>query len=162
MDLNENNIENILFDFIDQIKMLLAPETWQNILLNLSKNEMLVMILLYRETNVNMTRIAEYLNVPLNTATGIVARMEKKGIALRVRSVEDKRIVNIVLSDMGKEQLQNIMQMLINYGTQIISSLSADEIALFGKVFDKAIAAIQDVQKTEDKQANKVRKITIE
>lgn len=162
MDLNENNIENILFDFIDQIKMLLAPETWQNILLNLSKNEMLVMILLYRETNVNMTRIAEYLNVPLNTATGIVARMEKKGIALRVRSVEDKRIVNIVLSDMGKEQLQNILQMLINYGTQIISSLSADEIALFGKVFDKAIAAIQDVQKTEDKQANKVRKITIE
>lgn len=162
MDLNENNIENILFDFIDQIKMLLAPETWQNILLNLSKNEMLVLILLYRETDVNMTRIAEYLNVPLNTATGIVDRMEKKGIALRVRSAEDKRIVNIVLSDMGKGQLQNILQMLIKYGTQIISSLSADEIVLLNKVIDKVIAAIQDVQKTEDKQANRVRKITIE
>lgn len=162
MDLNENNIENILFDFIDQIKMLLAPETWQNILLNLSKNEMLVLILLYRETDVNMTRIAEYLNVPLNTATGIVDRMEKKGIALRVRSAEDKRIVNIVLSDMGKEQLQNILQMLIKYGTQIISSLSADEIVLLDKVINKVIAAIQDVQKTDDKQANRVRKITIE
>lgn len=162
MDLNENNIENILFDFIDQIKMLLAPETWQNILLNLSKNEMLVLILLYRETDVNMTRIAEYLNVPLNTATGIVDRMEKKGIALRVRSAEDKRIVNIVLSDMGKGQLQNILQMLIKYGTQIISSLSADEIVLLDKVINKVIAAIQDVQKTDDKQANRVRKITIE
>lgn len=163
MKLDINDLENMLFDFIDQIKVLLAPETWENILLNCTKNELLVLMLLYRGTDVNMTQIAEYLNVPLNTATGIVARMEKKEIVLRVRSLEDKRVVTIVLTDTGKQQMSSILLTFMGYGQKIISSLSAEEIELIGTVMGKVIALLQEVRKNEEEPTmNKVRKIMIE
>lgn len=162
MNIDLNNLENTLFNFIDQIKVLIAPETWTNILLNCSKNEMLVLMLLYRSSDVNMTQIAEYLNVPLNTATGIVTRMEKKEIVLRIRSLEDKRVVTIVLTDSGKQQLQSILQAFMSYGQQVIGSLTAEEITLMGKVIDKVITLLQEVRTKEETQMNKVRKIVIE
>lgn len=162
MNLDISNLENTLFNFVDQIKVLIAPETWSNILLNCTKNEMLVLMLLYRSADVNMTQIAEYLNVPLNTATGIVARMEKKEIVLRIRSLEDKRVVTIVLTDSGKQQLQNMLQAFISYGQKVIESLTAEEITLMGKVIEKVINLLQEVRMNEETPINKVRNIVIE
>ena len=93
MKIDKNNLEDILFEYIDQIKVLISPETWENILLDCSKNELLILLLLYRRTNINMTQIAEYIEVPLNTATGIVARMEKKQMVCRERGKEDKELL---------------------------------------------------------------------
>lgn len=162
MNLDISNLENTLFNFVDQIKVLIAPETWSNILLNCTKNEMLVLMLLYRSADVNMTQIAEYLNVPLNTATGIIARMEKKEIVLRIRSLEDKRVVTIVLTDSGKQQLQNMLQAFISYGQKVIESLTAEEITLMGKVIEKVINLLQEVRMNEETPINKVRNIVIE
>ena len=79
-------LEQNIAAFVDEVKELLAPEIWQNILLDCSKNELFLLWLLYREKEVNMTRAAEYMNVPLNTATCIVGWLEKRVIVLRVRS----------------------------------------------------------------------------
>jgi hypothetical protein len=59
LNLDINNLENTLFDFVDQIKILIAPETWANMLSNYSKNEMLVLVLLYRSPDVNMTQVSK-------------------------------------------------------------------------------------------------------
>ena len=71
-------LEQGIFEYIDKFKLLVSPQTWENVLMDCSKNEVFVMLLLYRRDEANMTQIAEYIQVPLNTATGIVARMEKK------------------------------------------------------------------------------------
>lgn len=162
MNLDVNDLENSLFAFVDQIKVLIAPETWTNILLNCTKNEMLVLMLLYRRSDVTMTQVAEYLNVPLNTATGIVARMEKKGIVLRIRSLEDKRVVTIVLTEAGRQQLQVILQAFLHYGQKILASLTAEEIALIGKIIDKVIPLLQEIRLNNETPSHKVRKIEIE
>ncbi len=163
MKIDINNLENIIFDFIDQIKVLLAPETWENILLNSTKNELLILMLLYRGSDVNMTQIADYLNVPLNTATGIVTRMEKKEIILRVRSLEDKRVVTIVLTENGKQQMHSILATFMGYGQKIIASLTTEEMDLIGTVMGKVVSLLQEVRlNEEEKPMNKVRKIMIE
>jgi DNA-binding MarR family transcriptional regulator len=163
-ELNADNLESVVFDLIDQMKVLFHEETWQNVLLNSTKNEMLVLLLLYREQDVNMTRIAEYLNVPLNTATGIVGRMEKKGVIERKRSLEDKRIVNIVLSEEGKEEVGSIIEMFMHYGRQILATLTGEEMALLNKVVERVTEVMkQDIHTGgagEEKQ--RIRKIPIE
>ena len=115
MNINFDNLEDTLFEILDQVKVLISQETWENILLNCTKNEMLVLMLMYRSSDVNMSQIAEYLNVPLNTATGIVTRMEKKDMVARVRSAEDKRVVLIVLTEAGQVQINTMMQAGITY-----------------------------------------------
>ena len=67
--------DNIV-EYVEEIKELLSSDLWGNIFLNCTKNEVLVFWLLHRKKQVNMSEIADYIHVPLNTATGIIGRME--------------------------------------------------------------------------------------
>ena len=50
-----------------------------------------------------MSRLAELLDVSVASATGIVDRMEKKGVIERKRSDEDRRVVEVHVSDQGEQ-----------------------------------------------------------
>lgn len=162
MKIDVNNLEGSLFDIMDQVRILLSEEIWENIFLNATKNELFVMLVLYRNSEVNMSQIAQYLGVPLNTATGIVARMEKKKLIERVRSEEDKRIVTIRFTSAGSEQVQNIMQSFIFYGQKIVMGLTPQEIGLIGTIISKVIDLLKEERSKSNTVVNKVRKIAIE
>ncbi len=159
--IDEQNMKKDIYQFIDEIKDLLSPQMWENILLNCSKNEVLVLWLLYRREEVNMSEIAEYIHVPLNTATGVIARMEKNELVLRFRSPEDKRVVTVKLNEKGKAQVQALVEELTYYGVQILTSFSKEEMDIFYRMMNK----VMDVLKKEHKKdvlQKKVRRITIE
>jgi DNA-binding MarR family transcriptional regulator len=151
-----------MFDYVDQFKVLLSQDTWDNILLNCTKNEMLVLLQLYRGADINMSQIAEYLDAPLNTTTGIVSRMEKKQMVQRIRNENDKRVVTIMLTETGSKQINDIIGMFLTYGEKIISSLSADELGLMGKLINKVVTIIQETPLEAKSKDKKIRKITIE
>ena len=118
-------------DYIEDVKELLSSDIWENIFLDCSKNEVLIFWLLYQKNEVNMTEIAEYIHVPLNTATGIINRMEKNELLVRTRSKEDKRVVLIEFSERGMAQFQKLVNELMYYGMQVMSSFTKEEMALF-------------------------------
>lgn len=162
MNLDASNLENMMFEFIDQIKTIMSEEMWENILLNCTKNELFVLMQLYRGSDVNMTQIADYLNVPLNTATGIVSRMEKKHMLQRVRSQSDKRVVTIVLTETGDKQINDILKMFLVYGEKVLGSLTTEELNLSFKLMDKLMNIFKEVSIEEKEEKSKIRKITIE
>lgn len=162
MNFDVNNLENMMFDYIDQIKVLLSQDTWENILLNCTKNEVLVLMMLYRGRDINMSQIADYLNAPLNTTTGIVSRMEKKKMIRRVRSEEDKRVVTIVLTESGSQEIGNIMTVFLDYGHRILSALSKEEMTLLSGVVQKLIRIVNEPVEKEETRQKKIRKIIIE
>lgn len=163
MELNKNNLEDVLFEYLDKIKILITPETWENVLLDCTKNELFVLLLLYRLEKVNMTQVAEYVNVPLNTATGIISRMEKRELVKRERSEEDKRVVTIGFTKNGREQMQQIWTEFSQYGSRIMEHLSLAEIQLIQKILDKVVIVIKEEMKRDKKASNKkFRNISIE
>jgi DNA-binding MarR family transcriptional regulator len=119
-------------------------------------------MLLYRESDVNMTQIAEYIGAPLNTTTGIVGRMEKKDMIRRVRSESDKRVVTIVLTEFGRKQVGDIFGMFLQYGQIVISTLSAEELTLLSGVIGKVVAILQNNKPLSVATEKKIRKIEIE
>ena len=159
-DIQEDIYQKII-GYIDEIKELLSSDIWENIFVNLSKNEILIFWLLYLKKQVNMTEIADYIHVPLNTATGIVSRMEKDGLIERTRSSEDKRVVLIVQAEKGKQQFQKLFVKMLHYGTKIFDTFTDAEIELFFKMMDKVKGVLQE-DKKEETAPKKVRKITIE
>lgn len=161
MKLDQNNLESLLLDYAEQIKVLISPEIWSNVLLDCSKNEILILFLLYRNTDVNMSQIAEYIQVPLNTATGVVSRMEKKNVLLRERTPEDKRVVTISMTEHGKALMQDILAQFMYYGRKLLSILSPEEIELAGTMLDKMIQILKEEQDTTP-VVKKVKKITID
>ena len=165
MDLKEYGISKDTFqtiiDYIDEVKELLSSEIWESIFLDCSKNEILIFWLLYQRNEVNMTEIAEYIHAPLNTATGIVSRMEKNGLIERNRSSEDKRIVLIGFSEKGMNQFQSLIREMVHYGTKLFSALTEEEIELFFKMTSKVKDVLKEDRKKETTK-KKVRKINID
>ena len=151
----------MIAESVDEIKELLSLELWNNIFLNCSKNEVLIFWLLYQRSEVNMSEIAEYVHVPLNTATGIVNRLEKNEMIIRTRSKEDKRVVLIEFSEKGRAQFQNLMNELFYYGMKVMDSLTKEETELFFKMLAKVKDVLRQGKK-EETAPKKVRKISIE
>ena len=162
MALDNHLLEDTLLDYIEQVKVIIAQETWDNILLDCTKNELFVLMLLYRKSDVNMTQIAEYLNAPLNTTTGIVGRMEKKEMVRRLRSDTDKRVVTLVLTQQGRQQISDIMAIFLKYGQEIIASLSAQELTVMQNVLSKIIKLLKNYPVEQVPRESKIRKIPIE
>ena len=165
MKLNEQGISQETFqriaDYIEEVKELLSSDIWENIFLDCSKNEVLVFWLLYQRSEVNMTEIAEYIHVPLNTATGIINRMEKNELIVRTRSKEDKRVVLIGFSEKGMAHFQNLINQMAYYGMKVMSFLTKEEMELFYKMTTKVTAVLRQ-EKKKEATPKKVRKITIE
>jgi DNA-binding MarR family transcriptional regulator len=80
-----------------------------------------------------------YLRPP--TVVGIIDRLEKKGLVTRTRSKEDRRAVDLDLSDMGKEVVSKapeVAQIMLLQGLKVLSddqfSSVADGMQLMVKV----------------------------
>ena len=163
MKLDADHLEPFVFDLFDQIKALLSPDIWENVLLDCPKNEMLALVLLHRRSDVNMSQVAEYIGVPLNTATGIIDRMERKSLVRRIRSQEDKRVVTISMTDEGRQQFRRMLDTFLGYGRIVLDALTPVEISVITTVVGKVMAALQQAERDrKGAPARKARRIVIE
>lgn len=53
------------------------------------------------------SKIADHMMVKSSTVTGVVDRLEKKGLAERMRNSPDRRVITIQLTEAGKELAEN-------------------------------------------------------
>lgn len=161
----EETIEQFIFEFIDQCKLLFFPEQWNNTFLDYSKNEVFALFFVYRKGSANMTEIADYIGVPLNTATGIISRLEKRGVIRRERDVVDKRVVTIGISEAGKDFLSGQMKELERYYELFMESVTKEEKVLLIKIAGKFLDIVsRDLADKNQPQETKktIRKIIIE
>ncbi|MCR5799310.1 MAG: MarR family transcriptional regulator [Lachnospiraceae bacterium] len=158
--ISNEQFENIK-KYIDDIKELLSADIWESIFLNFTKNEILVFWLLYQKKEVNMTEIAEYIHVPLNTATGIVNRMEKNDLIIRNRSTVDKRVVLIELSQKGNEHFEKLLFTITHYGIKVMNALTKEEMELFAKMTGKVLEVLRE-EKIKEKTKTGIKKINID
>ena len=161
MKMPEMQFEQEIFDFIDQVRELLSPGIWENILLDCSKNEILILWLLLRRTEVNMTQIADDIHVPLNTATGIVSRMEKRKLVSRERSAEDKRVVTIRMGAQGEAQMRAMIQEMMRYAARVMESFTEEEMSLLFRMMEKLLTILKE-ERTREAGKRGIKKINIE
>jgi DNA-binding MarR family transcriptional regulator len=67
-----------------------------------------LMWILEQHGDLPMSRLAEILDVSVSSATGIVDRMEERGLVDRVRVPDDRRVVLVRISDRGREVLRQM------------------------------------------------------
>lgn len=161
----ENSIEDFIFEFIDQCKLLFFPEQWNNTFMDYSKNEVFALLFVYRKGHANMTEIADYIGVPLNTATGIVSRLEKRGVIKRERDVEDKRVVTIAICQEGKDFLIRQLKIIEHYYKLLMGNMTEEEKLLLLRLVGRFLEIVsKDLSNTDIFEDNKkkVKKITIE
>lgn len=156
--------ENPLLNFlIDNLQKVFYPEDWIKIDLSLSKTELLTLLIVDRHGEIIMSQIADYIRVPLSTATGIVDRLVKNGYLKRERSESDRRIVAIQLTESGSTILKEFKGSITNYIDKIDQSLTEEERTLLFNLFMKITKVFgQDSIEGENTDKTPMKMINIE
>jgi DNA-binding MarR family transcriptional regulator len=84
-----------------------------------------------------MTDLAGDLRVPLSTATHIMDRLVRKGLATRLRLDDDRRVVQVHLTTEGKKVEESLLRHQIAIARGMLAPLSSAERELFLELMGK-------------------------
>ena len=101
------SVETILTEVSSWIGELRCASMGRLVQGHVSLSHMHVLWLLQHHGSMTMSRLADLLDVSLSNATGIIDRMEEKGLVERVRVPDDRRLV---LVRPGEAGMQGLMQ----------------------------------------------------
>lgn len=158
------DIEGIIFSYIEQFKFLFFPNQWNSAFLDYSKNEIMAILFLYRYKTANMTEISEFINSPLNTTTGVINRLEKKEMVERIRSLEDRRIVQIELTDKALQFINEEKVVAEKFIKRLYSMLTEEEKNAAFSIISKITTLLQQGKdgNKENSDIKKIKRILIE
>ena len=101
-----------------------------------------VIALLEMNGTLPMTRLAEEIGVALPNATGIVGRLEERGIVERTRDAGDRRLVLVGLTDEGRRLIGEMEAVRRARMSRLIAALdAAQQKRLLQTVHDLRVAA---------------------
>ena len=100
-------IKNLIYQIrrIMQAGSLYTKELNKNY--HVSAPQLHCLLTLYEVGPLPPSHIAKYIMVKSSTVTGIIDRLEHKGLVRRTRNSPDRRVINIELTDKGKTLAEN-------------------------------------------------------
>lgn len=96
--------------------------------LDLTPSQFDVIATLGNTDGMNMTDLAKKTLVTKGTLTGIIDRLEKKGLVTRVVPPDNRRSFTIVLTPEGEETFSTVFPAHINYLKERFNRLSTEEL----------------------------------
>jgi len=99
---------------------------------------------IYPEGNITMGEFSNALAVPLSTATRIADWLVDNGYIQRLPDSDDRRVVRVALTDMGKELFKAIDRYIRQRMQQILSSLTNEERATLLTLVNKVVSGLKE------------------
>jgi DNA-binding MarR family transcriptional regulator len=134
----------IIADFRSAITTLKAISNERVLRLGLSMAQLNILYTLKRCGEMPMSRLAEMLNVSLSNATGLIDRIEERGLVERSRVPEDRRIVLIRVTPAGEQMLGELDILGDELLRSVLGRLSPTECAAVGTAFASIRDALTD------------------
>ena len=109
----------------------------------ISKYDLALVGLVGKKGEVIMREIAEYLDVPFSTATGVVDKLVNKKILKRVNSEVDRRIVKVGLTQKrGKEIFEQFISFRHKLGEVVLENMDERDFADIDRLMKKMVRQI--------------------
>jgi DNA-binding MarR family transcriptional regulator len=132
----------IVGDFHEIIGAFRCAGTGRLVKAGVSMTHMHVLWMLEHHGDLPMNRMAELLDISDSNATGIVDRMEERGLVERVRVPGDRRVVLVRISTGGAHALDEIEAVKQDRFQAILSHLDGEQLARCAQAFDDVRGAI--------------------
>lgn len=78
-------------------------------------------------SGMNYKELGERTLITKGTLTGVIERLEQKGLVLRERSLDDKRSYFVRLTDSGDAVFRDVFPKIIDHGKQLFAGFSDAE-----------------------------------
>jgi len=109
------------------VKMQEVDDSCVQITKNITKQDLWLIGFMNEQKSVIMREVAEFLSVPLSTATWIVDKLVKKRYLKRFNSPEDRRVVKVELTKKGKDTAEFFEQKKQEMAELILNGLSKEQ-----------------------------------
>ncbi len=123
--------------------------------MGLSKARFLVMIQLFirdEGTGIGISEISSVYDVSSATLTGVADTLEKEGLILRRHNAQDRRKVNLQLTDQGWDFMRRFLPAHFSNVKKIMEQYSMEEqeklASLLDKLSNKLVALVEDEELT--------------
>jgi DNA-binding MarR family transcriptional regulator len=105
--------------------------------------------ILERHGPLSMTRIAELVDVSLPTATGIVDRLEERGLVDRIRVPDDRRLVMVQLTAAGRQALRDVDVLKETFLERVLNRLEPSNLAALSAVLGDVRRVVGELAESE-------------
>ena len=102
----------------------------------LTEKEMIVMGYVGQHQSVKMSDIAESIDAPMSTLTSIVDKLVERKIVAREHSSDDRRAINVTLTQNGKNFFNTLIEEKKQTGEKLLSQLNEKDQAVFLRNID--------------------------
>jgi DNA-binding MarR family transcriptional regulator len=133
------SLDRIVSGVHDMIAGFRCAGTGRLVKAGVSMTHMHVMWLLQHNGDLPMSRLAEMLDVSFSNATGIIDRMEERGLVERVRVADDRRVVRVRIAPNGVKALEQTEAIKQDRLQAILSHLDQAQL-------DRVAAALDDIR----------------
>ena len=103
----------------------------------ITSTQYVVLEKLWETDGLSLTELGKSLDFDGTTITGISDRMERDGLLERRRESEDRRVVNIFLTDKGKKLKEKLAHCASDVNSAALESLSKTERAHIGTMLER-------------------------
>jgi len=90
------------------------------------------------------TELSRTLGLDKSAITGLVDRLEKKGLVERRASTADRRAISIFLTPSGKDTAERCLTVTREFNEKIIEGLSEKEINILSRILQKVISRFSE------------------
>ena len=139
-----NNVSKLMPDIMREFLKRQTREVAEG---NITLPQMLILDVLKDRDSMRMGELAQYLGVSMAAATGIVDRLVRNDFALRGGSPDDRRIVNISITPIGKKIIQKHNQARKKAFIEMFGSLSTSDRDKYLEILRKIQRHLQETEK---------------
>jgi DNA-binding MarR family transcriptional regulator len=108
--------------------------------LGLTSSQIGVILLLWFERARTPNEMSRVLSYDTGSMTRMLDRLEKKGFLERQRSLADRRVVELVLTPLGRDAAQQLPELISQVLSDQLRGFSADEVATLVSLLQRFIA----------------------
>jgi DNA-binding MarR family transcriptional regulator len=132
-------VDSIVGELHGMIGSLRCAGTGRMVKAGISMTHLHILWVLEHHGELPMSRLADLLDVSLSNATGLIDRMEERGLVERVRVPDDRRVVIVRASSQGAQMRDEIEALKQDRMRSILSRLTR-------KQLDRVLGALGDLR----------------
>jgi DNA-binding MarR family transcriptional regulator len=139
-------LDAVVGELHEMIGMMRCAGTGRMVRSGISMTHLHILWLLEHHGDLTMGRLAELVDVSLSNASGLIDRMEERGLVERIRVADDRRVVLVRVSPEGARMRDEIEAVKQDQKRSILGNLDLDQLTrLLGAVTDLRGAVAQEI-----------------
>jgi len=132
-------LDAVVGELHEMIGMMRCAGTGRMVRSGISMTHLHILWLLEHHGDLTMGRLAELVDVSLSNASGLIDRMEERGLVERVRVPDDRRVVIVRASTQGAQMRDEIEALKQDRMRSILSRLTPTQL-------DRVLGALGDLR----------------